>query len=75
MFSQPEQEFQNVKIGSQKNKYLAMTAVETKKLEINQSKQTEDRARSVSPLNNFKTFYPPDKKFPIDVNNLKNQSK
>ena len=32
---------------------------ETKAIERNQFKQREDRARSVSPLNNFKTFYPP----------------
>ena len=52
-----------------------MTAVETKKIEINQSKQREERARSVSPLNNFKTFFPPDKKFAIKINNLKDESK
>ena len=52
-----------------------MTAVETKNIEKNQFKQTEERARSVSPLNNIKTFYPPDKKFPIKINNLKDQKK
>ena len=52
-----------------------MTVVETKNLERNHLKQTEERARSVSPLNNIKTFYPPDKKFPIKINNLKDQSK
>ena len=52
-----------------------MTAVETKNLERNQFNQTEERPRSVSPLDNFKTFYPPDKKFDIQINNFKDESK
>ena len=54
-----------------------MTVVETKNLEINRSKQRDNRARSVSPLplDNFKTYYHPDKKFDIKINNLKDESK
>ena len=34
-------------------------SIENKTIERNQVKQREDRARSVSPLNNFKNYFPP----------------
>ena len=76
MFSQPEKALQSVKVGSQKNKYLAMTSNSNanNNARFVQKPQTETQARSVSP-NILNTFYPPDKKFAIQINNLKDESK